>query len=364
MSSADKDQLTDEKIRDLYRNPATGLVGFTKFYPKVRALYPDAKRAYVKRIYEEIATRQIHRLPIRSGVYPLLAHEAFERIQIDLMDMSSESMRTNHGMKWIFCAIDVYSRYAFAYPQKTKNQADCVNSLENMMDNIVFLTSPPGMFTVKQLDSDNEASFKGGQFAKYCKSVGIEQNLNQPGDIRAKGVVERFNRTLRGYIGKYQTSHQSMDWVDVLPEVINNYNNTVHSTLRSTPKEAVTTGGITDYISRQTAKAERMSPETVFQVGDKVRMLIRKKIFEKHRHTYTKTLHKITSVELPLFYVSDRKEGYKSHELQKVSETAENLENKEQDRQRLYHRQDRRVAREGLSLDSLRLVDVPRNSGI
>jgi len=49
--------------------------------------------------------------------------------------------------------------------------------------------------------------------------------------------VERFNRTIKGMIMQYQAANNSHRYLDVLPKILKNYNNTYHTTIKSTPTE-------------------------------------------------------------------------------------------------------------------------------
>ena len=51
-------------------------------------------------------------------------------------------------------------------------------------------------------------------------------------------VIERFNRTLKNKMYKYFTANNTYKYVDVLPDLINEYNNHKQSTIKMTPTEA------------------------------------------------------------------------------------------------------------------------------
>ena len=48
-------------------------------------------------------------------------------------------------------------------------------------------------------------------------------------------IIERFNRSLRGKIDKYMTTHKTKKYIDVLNKLVNNYNNTVNSSTGEVP---------------------------------------------------------------------------------------------------------------------------------
>ena len=51
-------------------------------------------------------------------------------------------------------------------------------------------------------------------------------------------VIERFNRTLKNIMLKYFTANNTRFYLDALDQMVKNYNDKVHSTIKRTPKEA------------------------------------------------------------------------------------------------------------------------------
>ncbi len=48
-------------------------------------------------------------------------------------------------------------------------------------------------------------------------------------------IIERFNRTIRDKINKYMIAYKTNRFIDVLPELVENYNNSIHSSIKITP---------------------------------------------------------------------------------------------------------------------------------
>ena len=51
-------------------------------------------------------------------------------------------------------------------------------------------------------------------------------------------MIERFNRTIKEKMFKYFSANNTRKYVDVLDFLVNQYNNTIHSSIKMTPKEA------------------------------------------------------------------------------------------------------------------------------
>ena len=51
-------------------------------------------------------------------------------------------------------------------------------------------------------------------------------------------MIKRFNRTIKEIFFKYFSSNNIRKFVDVLDLLVDQYNNTIHSSIKMTPKEA------------------------------------------------------------------------------------------------------------------------------
>jgi len=51
-------------------------------------------------------------------------------------------------------------------------------------------------------------------------------------------VAERWNRTMKEKMFKYYSANSTKKYIDILDELVQEYNNTKHSSILTTPKEA------------------------------------------------------------------------------------------------------------------------------
>ena len=87
-------------------------------------------------------------------------------------------------------------------------------------------------------------------------------------------VAERFIRTLKNKIFKHMTAVSKNVYFDVLDDIVNKYNNTVHRTIKMKPID-VTSDSYAEYNEDSNEKDPK------FKVGDRVRISKYKKIFAK-----------------------------------------------------------------------------------
>ena len=87
-------------------------------------------------------------------------------------------------------------------------------------------------------------------------------------------VAERFIRTLKNKIFKHMTATSKNVYFDVLDDIVDKYNNTVHRTITMKPIEVTD-----DYYAEYNKIANKKNPK--FKVGDHVRISKYKNIFAK-----------------------------------------------------------------------------------
>ena len=87
-------------------------------------------------------------------------------------------------------------------------------------------------------------------------------------------VAERFIRTLKNKIFKHMTAISKNVYFDVLDDIVNKYNNTVHRTIKMKPID-VTSDSYAEYNEDSNEKDPK------FKVGDRVRISKYKNIFAK-----------------------------------------------------------------------------------
>ena len=87
-------------------------------------------------------------------------------------------------------------------------------------------------------------------------------------------VAERFIRTLKSKIFKHMTAISKKVYFDVLDDIVNKYNNTVHTTIKMKPIDITD-----DYYVESHENPNKKDPK--FKVGDYVRISKYKNIFAK-----------------------------------------------------------------------------------
>ena len=181
---------------------------------------------------------------------------------VDLADMES-LCRKNKGIKYLLCAIDLYGKYAFVIPLKDKKGISIVNAFDKI---IKQSNRKPNKIWV-----DQGSEFYNRDFKKCLSDNNIimYSTFNEGKSV----VAERFIRTLKNKLYKHMTASGKNMYCDVLDDVVNEYNNTKHNTIKMKPIDVGDNKRV--YIDEHNEKDSR------FKVGDRVRTSKFKNIFAK-----------------------------------------------------------------------------------
>ena len=197
----------------------------------------------------------------------------------DLVHMSEEDGR--HGpYKYILTVLDRYTRYAWAVPLKHKDGLTVSNAFKEIMKKSE--RKPRKLWVDQGKEFYNEHMHKLFKFKKEDileKDPMMGEYKNQIYSVFNFGknpVIERFNRTLTNKLWKQFTVQGNQKWLGILQPTVDEYNNTAHSVIGITPKEASEKPWL---VKIQTEPSDNNKPK--FKVNDRVRIFKWKDKFEK-----------------------------------------------------------------------------------
>ena len=181
---------------------------------------------------------------------------------VDLADMQSLS-KYDKGIKYLLCAIDLFSKYAWVISIKDKKGTSIVNAFQK----IISEGRKPNKIWV-----DQGSEFYNKSFKDFLKINNIEMysTYNEGKSV----VAERFIRTLKNKFFKHMTAIQNNIYFDMLDDSYNKYNNTVYRTIKMKPIEVTN-----DSFAKYNEESNKRSPK--YKVGDHVRISKYKNIFAK-----------------------------------------------------------------------------------
>ena len=176
---------------------------------------------------------------------------------VDLGDMQLIS-KFNKRFKFL-CVIDIFSKYAWVVPLKDIKGVSIVNAFQ------------------KNLKQSNKKPNKIWVDKSSCLKKWLQENDIVMYSTHNKGKslgTERFIRTLKSKIYKYITSISKNVYIDKLNDIVNEYNNTYHRTIKMKPIE------VKDNTYINTDK-EVNDKDPKYKLGDYVRTTKYKNFFSK-----------------------------------------------------------------------------------
>ena len=112
-------------------------------------------------------------------------------------------------------------------------------------------------------------------------------------------VCERWNRTIKSKMWKQFTIQGNTQYLDMLPKILKQYNNTKHSSIKMKPIEASKKGNEGTVYFNLYGDMEQVTSKLKFKVGDKVRISKYKRyIFDKgYTPNWTEELFTIDKIQ-------------------------------------------------------------------
>ena len=187
---------------------------------------------------------------------------------VDLADVQSLS-KYNKGIKYLLCATDLFSKYAWVISIKKKKGTSIVNAFKKILS---ASNRKPNKIWV-----DQGSEFYNNAFKDFLKinSTEMYSTYNEGKSV----VAERFIRTLKNKIFKHMTAFSKNIYFDVLDDIVNKYNNTVNRTIKMKPID-ITDDYFAEY-NEDSMELHSNKKDPKFKVGDHVRISKYKNIFAK-----------------------------------------------------------------------------------
>ena len=314
MAKESKQLLTKKEnnlLKKIYFDPKVGYSSANTL--KERSNLPIRK---VKQFLRTVRAYTLHRpsrkqFPRRWLVIP---SELYYQVGIDLIVYNNISHQ-NDGFKYILVMMDSLSKKSHARPLKSKNTDDIKKAITSIIDTEIL------PLKIRFIHGDREGGFIATSLKDYLlKKYGIKIFYSENSDTKCF-LIERFIRTLKTHLARYMTHYNNYRWIDVLQDIVENYNNTHHRTIKMSPN-SVKPGAIAElawgnmesqkvdrimktmgknnfsYYSKKTGKIVSNRPKPKFKIGDHIRIsLERNKYSRGFTPNYSEIVYRITEVK-------------------------------------------------------------------
>ena len=262
---------------------------------------------------------ELHR-PVRRN-FPRRAVEVkglHDLYQADLVEMIPHA-KSNKGYKYLMTVINAFSKFAYAIPLKTKTGVEVARALETILTKN----------KMKYLQTDKGKEYYNTAVQALLKRYAVKHYSTY--SEKKASIVERFNRTLKNRMYRAFSEQGHYRWLTLLPELVNEYNNSVHRTIGMKPRQVNTSNEriVLERIRNTGSRIRgRKSRRGKFKVGDRVRVSKYKMTFAKgYTPNWTNEIFTVHSVQptLPVTYLLKDHTGevlaggFYEHELSKTS---------------------------------------------
>lgn len=318
----------EKYLKDIYSNPTkpASFSGPDKLYRFVKkdGKYDISKykiRKWLQRqepySLHKPARRRFHRNHVISaGIDDLW--------MCDLIDMV-KFHKWNKDFKYILLAIDVFSKFVWLRPLKNKTGTSVAEAFKDIFDK--------SRKTPRRLVSDKGQEFRALMVRELMDKLNI---LYSPTQNETKASVsERAILTIKNRLYRYFAYKENYEYLSVLQNIAESYNNTFHRTIGTAPTDVNISNAeevrLATYFSRM--KADKKYPSTKrkhfkFKVGDYVRISHLRNMFTRaYDETYTGELFRVSKRyfrgTIPVYRLKDMNEEdikgtFYQSELQKV----------------------------------------------
>lgn len=262
------------------------IFSFNELYKKAKEAHPNIKKLFVKEWFNKQQGIQMsNNKKVEEKIYLPIYSDVPYSFQIDLT-FFPRYKKQNKDYYVLFTAININTRFAYAYYGKNKDMNTILDFLKQMESKTI----------INSLTSDEGTEFKNREFQKYCDDNNIKLYFVKD-DSHKLGIINRFHRTLKDKLTIYFNSNDNVIWYDIIDKIIYNYN---HSVNRGIGIEPYKVNGFIENMIVQDKKEQTIkitSDLDVINIGDKCRILLEKKIFEdKLSPKYSNKIYTIIKV--------------------------------------------------------------------
>ena len=258
------EEAKDKFLNDLYYNQKMKY-GRDKIFHHISKTLDnsDISRRYIA---NWLAKQQIHQLysarKTKTDIRPILTSRPGAVLQMDLIDYSN---KPSNKYKYILNVIDVFSRKIWLAPITNKS----VNAVIPALDKIVKEIQKDYKINIIQSDAGNEFKI-AYPVIKALQSRGYT--------AQQQGIIERSNGTIKTIINKTLFETGGNNWSALLKDIVEIYNNTLHTSLGTTPNLAykLDKEGQEELYKKMRADKSRQyrGVDTILEVGTLVRTVV------------------------------------------------------------------------------------------
>lgn len=330
--------MNDEQLLNKLYYKDLILSGVNDLYKVAKAAHPKITMKIVKEWLSMQQSAQMNNKPVRKKEFKPIYSESPYSFQIDLT-FFPKYKKKNDGYFILFTAININTRFGYAYALKDKEMSSILKCIKEMEKKTI----------INVLECDLGTEFNNYEFKKFCSDNNIELDLFKS-DSHKLGIINRWHRTIKDKLIKYFDSFDTVRWIDIIDKIVYNYNHSVNRGIGYKPADV---NDFIENIIRQEKKEQGENirdVETEYKVGQFIRTLDEKNQFEdKMKSKYSNEIYEITKINNNHVIIKDSKENLykiKKDEIKIVNKPTNNIILKEKKEIAKEHKQERILKKE------------------
>ena len=216
----------DELMNRYYYNldQPSSYTGISNLYKEIKREEPLINKNDVIQWLLKQKTYTLHRpMRINFDTNPIVSKFIDHIWNADLMEMPNPA--ENRNIKFLLVVIDNLSKFAWVKPLFNKTAPTVKKAFVRILNES---HRKPSI-----LATDAGGEFKNPSLKQYLRNRNIKHFIVNPSSHAV--IVERLIRTLKSRIYKYFTYNNTKNYINILPNIVNSYNNTVHSRTKYRP---------------------------------------------------------------------------------------------------------------------------------
>ena len=258
---------------------------------KLNRLYTDIKSVpnYSAKIAEFLRQHDTHGpyQRISKRIFPrrrIIARFPFEYFMADLIEYPRTKV-INRGYVYILILIDCFTKKVWAAPMKNKTKEASADAFYSILKN--FDQFP------KHIITDGGLEFFNSSVQKLFHTFGINHYKSPTRTNWKASMAERAIQTIKSRLEKIFDKRGNRKWVDLLDDIIENYNKTPHRMIGMAPQDV--TDENRDEVYKRLYPNAGITIVCKLKIGDKVRKIREKSLFDKgYTKKWSDEIYKIT----------------------------------------------------------------------
>ena len=204
----------------------------------------------------------------------------------DLAEVSNISQH-NDGFRYWLVVIDVFTRYTWVIPVQSKHHTDMVQAFTQLLS--ITGRRP------KHLRTDKDTEFTNRAVKKLLKDANIHAYTTR-NETKAN-YAERVIRTIKNLMYRYFLDRQTYRYTDVLQDLVSNYNNRPHSSLKGLAPSKINSENevrVWKTMYMDVEEPIRKKKPYKYQIGDQVRISHLKYTFQRdYQQKWTEEIFRV-----------------------------------------------------------------------